>query len=157
MAELATIAAVVGAVSSVAGGAVSAAGSLQQGRAAKEAADTEALQLEMKGREEFAAAQRDAFAKRKEGTLANSRLQALAAASGGGADDPTIIKLMSGISTDAEYNAQTELYGGKSRRAGLFDAASNRRREGQASLLGSRYRAGAALLGGIGGAAAAFG
>lgn len=135
------------------GGFVQAEGYRQQGEAANEAAQTEALQLDARGREEFAAAQREALAKRREGVLANSRIQALSAASGGGADDPTILKLMTGVAGDAEYGAQTVMFGGKQRRAGLFDAANNRRREGQASLLGSKYASAGAIFGGISSAA----
>ncbi|MFA7308414.1 MAG: hypothetical protein WC026_17285, partial [Hyphomicrobium sp.] len=108
-------------------------------------------QLEEKGKEELAASQRDAIQKRREGALINSRQQALAAASGAGAgsDAPTIVKLMTDTAGQAEYNAQVDLYGGKSRKEGLFNAAANRRREGKASLLGS-------VLGGFGGFAKAW-
>lgn len=138
---------------SLLGGAVGGIGALQAGKAENEAAQAEALQLDAKGNEEFAASQREAFAKRKEGVLANSRLQALSAASGGGADSNTVIKLMSGITNDAEYNADTALYGGLQRKAGLFDAASNRRRSGRASLLGAKFNAMGSVLGGFSGAA----
>lgn len=157
MAELAVIASVVAAGASLAGGAIASEGALQRGRAENDMAQTEAVQLDAKGREEFAAAQQEAFAKRREGRLALSRAQALAAASGGGADDPTIVKLMSGIASEAEYNAGTAVYGGTSRRAGLLDAANNRRKSGQASLLGSRYEAAGQFLRGVSGAVGAFG
>lgn len=121
-------------------------GGVVSGLSENAAAQSEAKQLEAKGKEEYAAAQREAIAKTKEGDLASSRLQALAAASGGGADTPTVVNLMSGILSDAKYNAATVRYGGEQRRAGLFDAASNRRKSGQASLLGS-------VLGGLGSAA----
>jgi hypothetical protein len=141
------------AAGSLLGGGVQAIGALQAGQAEKDAAFAEATQLEAKGKEEFAASQREALAKKQEGVLANSRVQALAAASGGGADTNTVIKLMSGITSDADYNAATALYGGKERKAGLFDAASNRRRSGRASLLGAKYQAIGSVLGGISGAA----
>jgi hypothetical protein len=72
-------------------------------RAEKNAADFEAQQMEMKAKEEPLPAQRDALAKRKEGAIVNSRAQALAAASGGGAgtDAPTIVKLMSDTAGEA--------------------------------------------------------
>lgn len=153
MAELAVIAA----GAQLLGGVVGAAGANAVGRAENEAAQAEALQLEAKGKEEFAAAQRVALDKRKEGVLANSRLTALAAASGGGADTGTIVNLMSGITNDADYNARTATYGGVERKTGLFDAAANRRRSGRASLLGARYDAMGKLIGGVAGAAGAFG
>ncbi|AVX04239.1 hypothetical protein MXMO3_01713 [Maritalea myrionectae] len=132
MASLATIATV-----------VSAAGTIAGGIAANAAAQDEARQLEAKGKEEFAASQREAEIKRQEGRLIMSRQQALAAASGAGAGDdaPTILKLMSGTARESEFNAQVEMFGGKSRKSGLFNAASNRRREGAATLLGSVTKA----------------
>lgn len=128
------------------GAAISGIGTILGGVAANNAAQSEARQLEEKGKEELAASQRDAEVKRREGQLINSRQQALAAASGAGAgsDAPTIVKLMTDTAGQAEYNAQVDLYGGKSRKEGLFAAAENRRREGKASLLGS-------VLGGFGG------
>lgn len=121
------------------GGLLSAAGTIAGGVAEKRSADAEAAQLKRKGQEEFAASQRDAAASRKEATLANSRAQALAAASGGGAgsDAPTIVKLMTDTAGQGEMNAQSAMYGGLSRQAGLNDQARARRASGKASFLGS--------------------
>lgn len=134
------------------GALISGVGTIASGIAANNAAKQEALQMEAKGREELAASQREAADKRREGELVMSRQQALAAASGAGAgmDAPTIVKLMTNTAGAAELNAQTDLYGGKQRKAGLFDAAANRRREGKASLLGS-------VLGGFGSLASTSG
>jgi hypothetical protein len=138
------------------GGFIKAAGEMQQGEAEDAAAQSEALQMESRGKEEFAASQRDALAKRREGTIANSRIQALAAASGGGADGATIIKLMSGVTQESEFNAASSLYGGRERKAGLFDAAKNRRAGGKASLLGSQYAAFGSVIGGFSDAASSM-
>lgn len=128
------------------GSLVSGVGTVAAGAAQKNAADFEAQQMDMKAKEETAAAQRDAIAKKREGAIINSRAQALAAASGGGAgtDAPTIVKLMSNTAGEADYNAQSAMYGGLSRAAGLRDSAKGKRAEGKASLLGS-------VLGGFGG------
>lgn len=121
------------------GSLISAGGTIASGVAAKNAADFEAQQMEMKAQEERAAAQREAQAKRREGALVMSRQQALAAASGAGAgfDAPTIVKLMTDTAREAEYNAGTVMYGGESRARGLMDSAKGRRLSGKASLLGS--------------------
>jgi hypothetical protein len=134
------------------GGLISAAGTIAGGVAENRNAQFEAQQLDMKAKEETAAGQRDAEQKRREGVLVNSRAQALAAASGAGAGDdaPTIVKLMSQTSGEAEYNAGSSLYGGYSRASGLRDSAKGRRASGRASLLGS-------VFGGLGQAAGAFG
>jgi len=118
---------------------ISGGGTIASGVAADRAARQDALNMEAAGKEEVAAAQRDAQAKRREGQLINSRAQALAAASGAGAgvDAPTIVKLMTQTSGEAEYNAQSAMFGGFSRQAGLKQGAASRRAEGKASLLGS--------------------
>ncbi|TGV15831.1 hypothetical protein EN816_00845 [Mesorhizobium sp. M8A.F.Ca.ET.173.01.1.1] len=133
------------------GTAVSTAGTIAAGQAQKSAADFEAQQMDMKAREETAAAQRDALAKRREGAILNSRAQALAAASGAGAgtDAPTIVKLMGQTAGTSEYNAQSAMYGGYSRAAGLRDSAKGKRAEGKASLLGSVFSGFGGLAKGI--------
>lgn len=136
MAELAVIGSIVQAVGSIAGGI-----------AANDAAQAEAAQLEERGQEEFAASQRDAQARREEGRLVNSRAQALGAASGAGADAPTIVRLMTDTAGQAELNAQSDQYGGRQRRAGMRDSARARRAEGNASLMGSFFDAAGTALG----------
>jgi hypothetical protein len=130
----------IGTVASTAGGLLTAGGSIAAGQAENNSAKFEAQQMEAKAKEEKAAAQRDAEQKRREGTLINSRQQALAAASGAGAgaDAPTIVKLMSDTAGQSEYGANSVLYGGNERAAGLNDSAGARRRSGKASLLGSQ-------------------
>lgn len=112
----------------------------------------EAQQLDAKAKEEIAASQREAQDKRKEAALVNSRAQAIAAASGGGAgvDAPSIVKIMSDTAGQGEYNAQAAMYGGATRAAGLRASAAARRRSGSASLLGS-------VASGFGRAATGFG
>lgn len=117
--------------------AIGAAGSVATGIAQKNAADYQAEQQEQAGKEAFAASQRDADQKRREATLVQSRQQALAAASGGGASDPTIVRLMTQTAGQGELNAQTELYKGDQQKRGLFDAANASRMSGNASLFGS--------------------
>jgi hypothetical protein len=135
---------------SAAGAGLGAIGTVKAGQAADAQAKQDALNMEAQGKEELAASQREAFQKRREGALINSRAQAVAAASGGGADDPTIVRLMTQTAKDAETNAGSVMYGGISRRRGLFDSARARRTEGKASLLGSAY-------GGFGQAASGLG
>jgi hypothetical protein len=112
----------------------------------------EAAQLDAKGQEELAASQRKAEARREEGRLLTSRQQALAAASGAGAgvDAPSIMQLMGETSKQAEFNAQSELFGGESRKLGLKRAADNKRREASATLLGSVLSGAGRLAGGFG-------
>jgi hypothetical protein len=130
--------------------AIGAAGSVASGIAANNEAKFQAKQQEMQGNEEFAASQRDADQKRQEAQLVNSRAQALAAYSGAGAADPTIIKLMTGTTQQGEMNAQTSLYGGENRKRGLFDQANATRLSGQSSMFGSFLSAAGGLASGFG-------
>lgn len=142
MAALPLIGPLIGAMSSSAiAPAITAGGTLLSGVAGAAAANNEAKQMEAKGKEEFAASQREAQEKRREAALVQSRQQAVAAASGAGAgmDAPTIVKLMTDTAGQGEFNAQTVRYGGENRRNALFAAASNRRASGRASLLGSVF------------------
>lgn len=127
---------------------VSAVGTVAGGVAAKKDSDFQATQLDAKAKEEMASSQREAAQSKEQATLANSRAQALAASSGGGAgtDAPTIVKLMSDTAGQGQLNADTQLYTGYSRAAGLTDQAAAARRTGKASLLGG-------ILGGFGQAA----
>src|SRR4051812_8366945 len=91
-------------VATVAGGALSAAGTLMGGSAAADAGQAQqqaqyfkAAQEEQAAQESRAGAQRVALDKAREGRLLQSKLQAGAAASGGGAADPTILNLAGGI------------------------------------------------------------
>lgn len=148
----------IGAALSAVGTAVGAAGTIAAGKAEQQSAEYEAQQMKIKAAEEQAAAQREAQAKRREGALVQSRQQALAAASGAGAgfDAPTITKLMLDTAGEAEYNAQTVMYGGRSRAQGLMDAANARKASGRASYLGSQMGAFGQLAGGFGGLASDF-
>lgn len=139
-----------GSALSAIGAGVSAIGTLQAGKAADAQARQDALNMEAQGKEELAASQREAMQKRREGALINSRAQALAAASGGGADDPTIVRLMTQTASEAENNAGSVMFGGLSRQRGLNDSAKARRKEGKASLLGSHLGAFGQFAGGLG-------
>jgi hypothetical protein len=123
------------------GALITGIGTVASGVASDRAARQDALNMEAAGKEEVAASQRDAIAKRREGQLINSRAQAIAAASGAGAgtDAPTIVQLMGKTAGEAEYNAQSALFGGFSRQSGLKQGAAARRAEGKASLLGSIF------------------
>lgn len=127
------------------GTAASVAGTVMAGKAERDNQNFIAKQEEAKAKEEQAASQRDAMQARREARIAQSRQQAIAASSGGGAgaDAPTIVRLMSDVAGQGELNAQSQMYGGQQRAIGLRDSAKARRRSGKASFLGS-------VLGGFG-------
>ena len=138
--------AALGAVASV----ISAVGGVMSGVAAKQSADFEAAQQEQQGKEAFAASQRDAEQARREAQIVQSRQQALAAASGGGADVATIVKLMTDTAKEGEMNAQSYMYSGLNQKRGYMDQAMGTRMTGRASMLGSFLGAAGTLAGSFG-------
>lgn len=126
----------------------SAAGTLMQGQAAKDAADSEAAQLEQNAGQERAISQLDASTQRRSARYAQSRAQAVAAASGAGASDPTVVDVISNIEGEGEFQALSSLYTGEERARGMEFGGKVRRREGQAAKTASYLKAGSTLLSG---------
>lgn len=157
MAELAALAATAassfassgaGTILGLVGTGVAAAGALQQGAAARDAAEFTARQEEMKAQESRAVAQRQAMAERRKMEVAQSSLQARSAASGGTSTDAGILDLAEGIEQQGEYNALTAMAAGENRARGMEDSAMGRRMSGEAAQTGSYFRAGSNLLSG---------
>jgi hypothetical protein len=151
---------------SLLGTAVSAVGTIAGGAAARQQSEAQAQmneyrarQAEIEAGEARAAAQREAMQKEREGSLALSNLQAMAAASGAGAADPTIVGLGESLAGESRLGADIERYKGESRARGLEDQATLQRlaaaaalAEGEARLRQSYFSAGSSLLGGFGSA-----
>lgn len=108
---------------SIAGTVVSAIGAIQQGQAAKSAAEFEADQLQKKAMTERAAGQRQMEGEQRKKRLALSSLQARAAAGGGGADDPTVALLAEGIEEEGTLQALERYWIADNRAAGFQDQA----------------------------------
>jgi len=123
------------------GGLIAGAGQIITGVAAKREADQQALNDEAAGKADFANAQQEAFDKKREGQLMLSRQQALAADSGGGADDPTILKIMGNTAAQSALNVRQTVAGGEQAMNNGFASARNRRATGRASFLGSLFNA----------------
>lgn len=87
----------IGAVSSVLGGAATAVGTIAAGRQAVGAARAEQAQLDRMAEERLAIASRNKAAADLKTRQTLSRVQAVAAASGGTATDPTVLQIMAGI------------------------------------------------------------
>lgn len=147
MAGLAAISAVVGLLGTV----VSAAGTIAQGKAAEAAADFQAEQLKIKGKEERAASQRAAEERKKEAGLVNSRIQAGAAASGAGAGilDTSVVELASDVAGRGEYGARMERYTGEERKQGLDLQAESAKMSGDAAKQGAMFSALGTIVGGV--------
>lgn len=87
----------IAAVSSAVGGTAAAVGTVAAGRQAVGAAKNEQTQLNRMAEERTAIASRNKAAVNLKTRQALSRAQAVAAASGGTATDPTVLQLMAGI------------------------------------------------------------
>lgn len=140
------------------GTGISAYGRYAQGQAEKESDYATAHDYESIGRQEFAAAQRDALEAKLQGQLVESRQQAVAAASGGGSgeDAPTIIRLMTETGARTQYAVDTAIYRGTATRDRYYAAAREKRATGDSSLLGGQLGAAGTLFGGIGDAIGSY-
>lgn len=141
--------AAIGAIAGLVGSGIQAIGAIQQGKAQQAALDFEAKQREQKAMEERAAAQRSMLEKRDEGKKVMSRQVALAASSGGGVVNPSILDIYGETAQEAEYNAEIEKYGGESRARGEIDQANLARARGKAAMRGSVFEGIGTALGGI--------
>lgn len=75
---------------------------------AKQQADEDSIAV-------FASAQRDAFEENRKAELVSSRALAVAAASGGGASDPSVVNMISQIKGEGVYRAGIALYDGEAK------------------------------------------
>ena len=124
-----------------------AAGQIQQaqaaaaaGKAQKKAAYFTAQQQEQQAGQERAIGQRNADEIRRQGRFAASRAQAVAAASGGGAADPTVTRTIGDLAAEAELRAQRAMYGANERAIGLETGAQTSRYGGQVDKQMAGYR-----------------
>ena len=85
----------------------------------KNAAKFEAAQYNQAAGQERASSQRAAIEARRQGRLKQSRAVAVAAASGAGASDPTVMNIIADLAGEGEYNALTALYNGEESARGL--------------------------------------
>ena len=140
-------------VMTIASGALTAIGTIaagnaaaEQGRLAQQAAEFEAKQLDIKGKDEKAAAQREMLELRRQKEGALSRLQATSAASGFSATDPTTLSLADEVAKYGTYQEQTALYGGDVRQRNANLAAAGKRFEGARELMLGESRRTASYL-----------
>lgn len=98
-----------------------------QGERARVAAEFAAWQAEEQAGTAVAISQRTAAEQRRQANLVASRALAVAASSGGGASDPTVVRLISNARGEGVYRANVALYEGEAKARQLrFDAAAGR-------------------------------
>lgn len=118
----------------------------QEGEQRKEAAEYQARQLEQNAGQAQAAAQRAAAERRREAQLAQSRALAVAAASGGGASDPTVVDIISDLNAEGTYRSMLELYEGDDRARLLRQQAASARYSGEVAAQAGRSNAVATIF-----------
>jgi hypothetical protein len=133
-------------VLAVAGTALSAGGTIIGTQAEGRELNLQAGQLDAAAGRERASSQRSAMEERRQARLANSRALALAAASGGGADDPSVVNAMAGIEGEGEYRALTSLYNGEEAALGMEADAAARRRGAKSVKAAGLIKAGGTIL-----------
>lgn len=113
------------------GGIASENAARKAASARKAAAEFEAQQLEQNAGQVMSAAQRQAFETGRTGEYTKSRALAVAAASGGGASDPTVINTIANLASETAYRKSIDLYQGEERARQLNLSAAASRYSGQ--------------------------
>jgi len=119
------------------GTGLKASGELSAGSAARRAGESQqvaaeytARQLDTNAGQVQASSQRAAAEEIRKSLLIQSRAMAVAAASGGGVMDPTVMALIGGYSKEGELASETMLYQGSERARGMREQAKATRYEG---------------------------
>ena len=112
-----------------------------EGKANDSLAKYQAAQLEYKAGQERAVSQKRAIEERRKATRAGSRARAVAAASGAGASDPTVMDILAVLRGEGDYNAGVALYEGEETAKGLEEQAMVTRAEGKYAKQAGSYRA----------------
>ena len=147
----------IGTAAGLAGTVISAVGAIEQGNAAKRAANYEAAQMEQRANEALAIGQKKAFQAQEQKDRALSALNARSAASGGDTSDPGIETLGAGIENRGETQALMEFYKGESASDNYKDAANAARYRGSQAKAGSYFKAAGTVFDGFSSLASKYG
>lgn len=131
------------------GGFMGAMSHVMYGLQANRAAEFEAAQMREAGGQAVAASQRSAFEVQRQTDLVTSRALAVAAASGGGASDPTVVSIIARDAAQGAYQKAVALYQGQDRARYLDLEAAGREYSGRAELRNSLMVGGAQAAGGV--------
>lgn len=131
-----------------AGTAINASGQIMEGQAQNRSAKIEARSLDQAANNKLASSQRESLELERQGKLEASRVLAVAAASGGGASDPTVMNLMSRLAGENNYRQMTALYEGEEEARQLRNQASVTRNAGKRAEASSKLGAFGTVLSG---------
>jgi hypothetical protein len=116
------------------------------GKAAEQGKEFEAVQMEQQAGQEMAAAQRSAQEEQRKARLVASRALAVASAGGGGASDPTVVRILADIDGEGAYRSAMELYRGEEAGRKLRMGAAGARYDGKVARAGGKAQATAQYL-----------
>lgn len=127
---------------------ISTVGAIKQGQDQAFQAQQQAAALRNQANADEAAAQRTAQNTRRQTDYVMSRARAIAASSGAGASDPTVVNVEGEIAGQGEYNALTSLYEGSTAGGNARSQATAVYNEGQAAKSAGYLRGATTLLSG---------
>lgn len=117
-----------------------------RGESQKVAAEYQAQQLDTNAGQAQASSQRAAIEAQRQSMLIQSRAIALSAASGGGALDPTVMALVSGMSKEGQLSSDTLLYGGAEAARGMKEQAKATRYQGEQQRIAGKTAQGTSRI-----------
>lgn len=129
------------------GAGTEAGGSILSGNSQAGELRTQAAQLEANALADRATSQRRASEERRQARLTASRTLAVAASSGAGADDPTIMNLMADMEGEGEYRALAALYEGETAARAQEEQAKANRRAASRAKTAAAVKASSSILG----------
>ena len=127
------------------GTALAAGGTVYSGISQYQASKAEAKQLKAKGDNELAKSQREADRRRRETQVLVSRANAVAAASGAGATDASVMATKEKIQAEGDNNAMLDMYNGLVNRSDLYREAATTKASGRSKLFSSIIDAGSTV------------
>lgn len=117
------------------------------GESAAAAGRLQQKQYEAQAKAEAATGQREGIERKRQSDLLASRALAIAAASGGGALDPTVVNIIAGIDAQGDYGARSAIYGGETAAQGSRLKGALSLYEGKAARQAARIQALSQLVG----------
>ncbi len=118
-------------------------GQIRAGNEAKKAGDIEARELLKRAGVRRAVGQREAAEEQRNAELAYSHALAIAAASGAGVSDPTIVKLFADLQAEGDFRVLSRLFVAEDEAQGIEYRSEVAQREGRSRRKLSRFAAAA--------------
>lgn len=128
-------------------GFLDAFGKIKGGTAAKKQAFSEAKQMEDKAGLTRAISQREGIEERRQADLLQSRALAVAAASGGGVSDPTVINIIAGLEEEGLVRSLNAMASGETEAKFLERQAGMKREYGKSAMTAALIGAASSIAG----------